>query len=179
MKYCNQCKTTLEWQIPEGDNLHRHVCPNCKIIHYVNPKIIVGTLPIWEENKVLLCKRAIEPQKGLWTLPSGFMENKETTQEGALRETQEEANANVSIRYLHTLYSIPHISQVYLLFKADLLNVGFSPGVETLDVRIFPKSDIPWEEIAFLPVHYCLRIFTQEKLNEKNNKTHCGIFGEK
>ena len=157
MKYCSACAAPVEWRIPDGDNLPRHVCPECNVIYYSNPKIIVGSIPIWQKKKVLLCRRAIEPRSNFWTVPSGFMENNETTQEGALRETREEANAEVSIGHLHTLYNIPHISQVYLLFKAELLSLDFSPGPESLEVRLFTENEIPWEKIAFSTVHYSLK----------------------
>ncbi|MFT5561245.1 MAG: ADP-ribose pyrophosphatase YjhB (NUDIX family), partial [Litorivivens sp.] len=119
MNYCSQCGKTVEHLIPEGDNRRRFVCVSCDHIHYQNPRIIAGCLPVFE-NQVLLCRRAIEPRKGYWTLPAGFLENGETTSDGALRETVEEANAEVDIQNLYTVFSLPHISQVYMFFRADL-----------------------------------------------------------
>jgi len=148
LKFCSQCGADVELRIPEGDNLARFICIQCDTIHYQNPKIVTGCIPEWE-NKILLCKRAIEPRIGHWTLPAGFMENKETTLEAAMRETQEEANADVEILQLYALFNIPHISQVYLIFRAKLLNMDYRPGVESLDVQLFNEQDIPWDNIAF------------------------------
>ena len=148
LKFCSQCGADVELRIPEGDNLLRFICIQCDTIHYQNPKIVTGCIPEWE-NKILLCKRAIEPRIGHWTLPAGFMENKETTLEAAMRETQEEANADVEILQLYALFNIPHISQVYLIFRAKLLNLDYKPGVESLDVQLFNEQDIPWDNIAF------------------------------
>ena len=180
VKYCSACGKELERHIPPGDTLERYVCPVCQSIHYCNPKIIVGSLPVWQEDKILLCRRAIEPRKGLWTLPSGFMEEKESAQEGAVRETQEEANANILIQYLHTLYNIAQISQVYLIFKAELVDTNFSCGPESLEVELFSREDIPWEKIAFSAIHYCLERFFEDLSEQKRGgflqKTHCGSY---
>jgi ADP-ribose pyrophosphatase YjhB (NUDIX family) len=127
MKFCSQCSAPVALRIPKGDALPRYVCTACGVIHYQNPKMVVGCIPEWED-KVLLCRRAIEPKRGFWTLPAGFMENGETTFNGAMRETLEEANARVEIDSLYALYNIPHISQVYLLFRARLLDLDFSAG---------------------------------------------------
>ncbi len=181
MKYCSACAAQLIWSIPTGDTTHRHVCPECHTIHYSNPKIIVGCLPVWADNKVLLCRRAIEPRFNFWVLPSGFMENKETIQEGALRETREEANAKVSIHYLHTVYNIPHISQVYLLFKSDLLSLDFFPGSESLEVRLFTEEEVPWDRIAFSAIYYALKCFFSDLNNNNHNlpTLHHGCYPEK
>lgn len=162
MKFCNQCGAPVERRIPAGDNLHRHVCTSCGAIHYENPKILVGCIPEWED-RVLLCKRAIEPRIGLWTLPAGFMENGETTAEGAARETLEEANARVEVGPLYAMYSIPHIAQVYLLFRARLLDLDFAPGVETLEVRLFEEKDIPWSALAFRTVQRTLARYYEDR----------------
>lgn len=159
MKYCSNCGEAVEVKIPAGDSLPRHVCPACQAIHYQNPRIIVGCLPVWQKDRVLLCRRAIEPRLGLWTLPSGFMENGESAEDGAARETLEEANARVRILGLHTMYSVPHINQVHLLFRADLLDTDFSPGVESLAVELFRREEIPWSEIAFNSVRFSLERF--------------------
>lgn len=148
MKYCSQCGETVNHIIPEGDNRHRFVCISCEFIHYQNPRIIAGCLPIFE-NKVLLCKRAIEPRAGYWTLPAGFLENGETTAAGASRETMEEANAEVAIEDLYTVFSLPHISQVYMFFKASMPTGAFSAGIESLDVKLFEEHEIPWDQLAF------------------------------
>ena len=132
------------------------MCTVCGEVHYQNPKLIVGAIPEWQD-KILLCRRAIEPRHGLWTLPAGFMENGETTIEAAARETLEEANAQVDIGELYSLYNLPYINQVHLLFRARLLNLDFSPGVESLEVQLFSEQDIPWDTLAFRPVHYTLQ----------------------
>ncbi len=156
MKYCSSCGSPVSHKIPEGDNRPRHICDNCGTIHYQNPKVVVGSIPIWE-NKILLCKRAIEPRKGYWTLPAGFLENRETVEEGAIRETSEEANAQIHILGLQCVYSIPHISQIYMFFLADLVDGKFSESSESEEVKLFATSEIPWEELAFTSVYYALR----------------------
>ena len=183
MQYCSSCATPLVWRIPPDDTHHRHVCSQCGMIHYANPKIIVGTLPAWQNDQVLLCRRAIEPRSGFWTLPAGFMENGESTYEGAIRETLEEANARVKILYLHTVYDIPHIGQVYLLFLAQLQDLKFSPGAETLETRLFRREDINWDHVAFHAVKYCLQQFfadAAEEAGPRSNKLpHCGCYVKK
>ena len=140
MKFCSHCGSdALEQRIPEGDTLERCVCANCGAIHYQNPKTVVGCLPEWD-GRVLLCKRAIEPRRGLWTLPAGFLENGETIEAGALRETAEEARATVDIGALYTVISLPDINQVYMMFRARLLDLDFGPGPESLEVRAFRRG---------------------------------------
>jgi ADP-ribose pyrophosphatase YjhB (NUDIX family) len=162
MKYCSQCGAAVELRIPDGDSLPRYVCSSCATIHYQNPKMVVGCIPEWED-KVLLCRRAIEPRRGLWTLPAGFMENGETTFDGAMRETLEEANARVAIESFYALYNIPYISQVYLLFRARLLDLDFSPGIETLELKLFAEADIPWDQIAFATVRNTLTHYFEDR----------------
>ena len=162
MKYCSLCGGAIELRIPPDDNRVRHVCISCGEIHYQNPKMIVGAIPEWE-GKILLCRRAIEPRHGLWTLPAGFMENGETTAEAAIRETLEEANALVDIGELYTLYNVPHINQVHLLFRATLLNPDFSPGIESLEVRLFDEHDIPWDTLAFRAVRFTLQHYFADR----------------
>ncbi len=162
MKYCSQCAGPVTVRVPEGDNLPRHVCDRCGTIHYQNPKIVAGCIPEWAD-RILLCRRAIEPRYGLWTLPAGFMENGETTAEGAARETLEEANAQVEICSLYALFNIPHISQVYLMFRARLLNERFGPGSESLEVELFSEADIPWQELAFPVVRETLRRYLDDR----------------
>jgi len=148
MKYCSQCGDSVAERIPEGDNRIRFVCIQCETIHYQNPKVVTGCLPFFED-KVLLCKRAIAPRHGYWTLPAGFLENGETAADGALRETMEEANANAEIIDLYTLFSLPHISQIYLFYRARLTDLDFHPGIESLETRLFSEAEIPWNELAF------------------------------
>lgn len=148
MNYCSNCGANVELKIPPGDNLPRYVCNQCGEIHYQNPKIVTGCIPEWQD-KILLCKRAIEPRRGLWTLPAGFMENQETTSQAAIRETFEEAKATVHCTSLYALFNIPHISQVYIMFRAKMIDDNFGPGVESLDVKLFDENGIPWNEIAF------------------------------
>ncbi len=155
MNYCSLCGKAVALRIPDGDSLPRYVCTACGTIHYQNPKMIVGCIPEWD-GRILLCRRAIEPRRGLWTVPAGFMENGETTFQGAIRETLEEANARVEIDSLYALYNIPHINQVYLLFRARLLDLDFSAGAETLELKLFDEADIPWNEIAFATVRNTL-----------------------
>jgi len=155
MKFCSNCGAPVALKIPPGDTLPRHVCGNCGTIHYQNPRMVVGCIPEWED-RILLCRRAIEPRSGLWTVPAGYMENGETTFQGALRETLEEANARVEIGALYALYNIPHIHQVYILFRARMLDTDVSPGAETLEVRLFLESEIPWDRIAFASVRNTL-----------------------
>jgi len=155
MKFCSNCGSAVALKIPAGDSLPRHVCDSCGTIHYQNPKMIVGCIAEWE-SRILLCRRAIEPRLGLWTVPAGFMENGETTAQGAARETLEEANARVEVGPLYALYNIPHINQVYLLFRARLLDLDFSAGAETLEVRVCEQTDIPWEALAFATVRNTL-----------------------
>ena len=159
MKFCSQCGSdALEHRIPEGDSLPRWVCTRCGTIHYQNPKIVVGCLPVWNEQ-VLLAKRAIDPRKGLWTLPAGFLENGETLAAGALRETAEEARARVEVGPLYTMISLPQINQVYVMFRARLLDRDFGPGTESLEVRLFEEDEVPWGELAFRTITRTLRNF--------------------
>jgi len=162
MKFCSHCGTPVELKVPEGDHLPRFVCPSCGTIHYQNPKVVVGSIPVWEE-RILLCKRAIEPRHGLWTLPAGFMENEETTIEGALRETMEEAGARVEVIDLHTMFNLPHVNQVYVMFRAKLLDLDFGPGPESLEVALYEEKDIPWGEIAFPVIEQTMRLFFEDR----------------
>lgn len=162
INYCSVCGAATRQRIPEGDALIRAVCEACGTIHYQNPKLVVGSLPIWED-KVLLCRRAIEPRRGLWTLPAGFMEKDETLPEAAVRETREEACAEIEIGDLLTLISVPHISQVHAIFRARLLDLNFAAGAETLEVALFAEEDIPWKEIAFRTIALSLRHFFADR----------------
>ncbi len=173
MKFCPECGSPVELCIPADDNRERHVCTVCATIHYQNPKMIVGAIPEWEDGRILLCRRAIEPRHGLWTLPAGFMENGETTPEAAARETLEEANARVQIGDLYSMYNIPYINQVYLLFRARLLNLDFSPGVESLEVKLFTEQEIPWDTLAFRAVSLTLKDYYADR-NAGGYKFHIG-----
>lgn len=162
MNFCSLCGAAVTQKTPANDNRKRHVCTACGEVHYQNPKLIVGAIPEWQE-KILLCRRAIEPRYGLWTLPAGFMENSETTPEAAARETLEEANAQVAIGELYSMYNLPYINQVHLLFRAKLLNLDFSPGVESLEVQLFEEQYIPWDTLAFRPVRFTLQHFFSDR----------------
>ncbi len=172
MKYCTECAAPLRLTVPEGEDRQRHVCTACGTIHYENPKIVTGTLPV-HQGRVLLCRRAIEPRRGLWTAPAGFMENAETVQQGALRETREEANARVRIEALHAVYNLPHISQVYMLFRATLLDLDFHPGPESLEVRLFEEAGIPWGDIAFPVIAEALKAYFED-LRAGHFRLHMG-----
>jgi len=161
MKYCSECGQAVSLDIPEGDNLPRYICKSCQTIHYHNPKIVAGCLLSWQD-KVLLCKRAIEPRYGSWTLPAGFMENDETTVQAAAREAWEEACARSAILELYTLHNLPHINQVYLMFRGELTDGYAKAGIESLEVGLFTESDIPWDEIAFPVIHETLEFYLQD-----------------
>ncbi|NNM80258.1 MAG: NUDIX hydrolase [Gallionella sp.] len=166
MKFCNLCGASVTLRIPAEDSRPRHVCTQCDTIHYENPKLVVGAIPVWED-RVLLCRRAIEPRHGLWTLPGGFMENGESTGQAAIRETLEEAHARVELDELYSMYSLPYINQVHLFFRARLLDLDFAPGIESLEVRLFGEADIPWQELAFRPVRFSLEHFFNERKQGK------------
>ena len=162
MKYCSQCGHSVSLQIPDGDHRERHVCDNCGFIHYFNPRIIAGTVPTVGE-KVLLCRRAIEPRKGYWTLPAGFMENGETTQEAALRETWEEAEAKLDLFGLYTLFNLPHINQVYIFFRGEVIEGKFGAGEESLESQLFSEAEIPWDNLAFPTIYKTLKHLFQDR----------------
>ncbi len=162
MNYCSHCGGEVAIQVPAGDNRPRHCCPRCGAVHYQNPKIVVGCIPEWED-RILLCRRAIEPRYGLWTLPAGFMERGETTQAGAARETLEEANARVAIGELYSLFNLPHIDQVYMIFRSRLLDLDFHPGEESLEVKLFAEHEIPWDELAFPVVRETLALYFRDR----------------
>lgn len=172
MKFCSNCGAPVSMRIPDGDTLPRHVCDACATIHYQNPKIVAGCIPIWED-KVLLCRRAIEPRYGLWTVPAGFMEKGETTLQAAMRETQEEAGAKVEIEGLCTLFNLPHIDQVYLLYRARLLDLDYAPGHETLEAQLFKEAEIPWNKIAFRVIHETLKLYFGDRVAGRY-RTHTG-----
>ncbi|GGY34993.1 ADP-ribose pyrophosphatase [Bacterioplanes sanyensis] len=158
MKYCSHCAATVSTRIPQGDNRERFVCDQCDTIFYHNPRIVAGTIPVWED-KVLLCRRAIEPRRGFWTLPAGFMENGESTEQAAQRETMEEACAEVKLGQLFSMITVPHIDQVHIFFTAELVDGRFAAGAESLEVALFAEQDIPWHELAFPTVKQTLQRF--------------------
>ena len=162
MKYCSECGAPVRLKVPAGDNLPRYVCERCQTIHYQNPKLVVGCIPE-RGSEVLLCRRAINPRYGLWTLPAGFMENGETTAAAAAREAREEANADVNIGELFSLFNLPHVNQVYLIFHGQLLNSDYAPGTESLEVKLFREADIPWNELAFPAIQRTLRYYYQDR----------------
>jgi ADP-ribose pyrophosphatase YjhB (NUDIX family) len=156
MKFCSNCAAPIARRVPPGDSLPRWLCDACGSIHYQNPRLVVGTLPEWE-GKLLLCRRAIEPRYGYWTLPAGFMENDETTAEAALRETLEEAGARAELGAPFSMISVPRVNQVHLFYRARLLDLAFKPGTESLEVALYEEAQIPWQEIAFRTVGATLK----------------------
>lgn len=175
MNFCSHCGSAqLQFTVPAGDNRPRFVCGQCDTIHYQNPKVVAGCLPIFE-NKVLLCRRAIAPRQGYWNVPSGYLENGETLEAGAAREVYEEAVAQVANQRLHTVYSIPHINQVYVHFLADLMDGAFAVGEESLECRLFAEAEIPWTEIAFSSSVFSLRKYFADRQNGVE-RTHVGTY---
>ena len=169
IKYCKNCGTAVVYRLPDdGDTKNRAVCPACNTVHYENPLNVVGTVPVWGD-KVLLCKRNIEPRKGKWTLPAGFMELDETASEGAARETVEEAGAQFEMQALFSVLSVPKVGQVHLFYRAKLTSDQFAPGYETQEARLFTEADIPWDDIAFRTVKVTLERFFADRA--------VGVFG--
>ncbi|MCS6944235.1 MAG: NUDIX hydrolase [Sutterellaceae bacterium] len=158
MRFCPLCGGPIERRIPAGDTRTRDCCGRCGHVHYVNPRPVVGTIPVWRDQ-VLLCRRAIEPRYGKWTLPAGFMEIGESTAQGAQRETLEEAGARVRLGPLFTMLDVPHVEQVHIFFLAELLDLNFAPGAESLEARLFREPEIPWEELAFRTVATTLQLY--------------------
>jgi ADP-ribose pyrophosphatase YjhB (NUDIX family) len=164
MNFCSACGKPVIQKVPTGDNLPRFVCETCQVIHYHNPKIVAGCIPEWKDQ-ILLCRRAIEPRLGLWTFPAGFMEIGESTEQAAVRETLEEAQADVTITGLYAVLSLPHIGQVYLVFRGRMKTPAFQAGPESLEVRLLPLSDIPWETMAFPVISEALRRYVADAKN--------------
>ncbi len=168
LKFCSSCGSAeITQKIPEGDNRPRYVCSACNEIFYHNPNIVAGCIAEWQ-GKILMCKRAIEPRYGKWTLPAGFMENQETMHAAAARETQEEATAEVVNLSLYTMYNLPHISQVYVIFRGELVEGEASPGIESLEVALMDEAEIPWNEIAFPVIKETLEAYFEDKRNDEN-----------
>ena len=175
MKFCSECAHPVLLITPPDDTRPRHVCSECGTIHYQNPKMVIGSIPVWEnesdgEARVLLCKRAIEPRYGYWTLPAGFMENDETTSDAAIRETMEEAGADVTLHGLFSLLNVVHAHQVHMFYRATLRNLNYAAGIESLEVKLFTEKEIPWDEIAFPTVAHTLKLFFADwhAINIKN-----------
>ena len=180
MKFCSECGHAVALAIPEGDNRPRHVCSQCGTIHYQNPKNVIGTIPVWEHEgqlQVLLCRRAIEPRYGYWTLPAGFMENGEATGEAAARETEEEAGANIELGPLFALLNVAHVHQVHMFYLARLVDLDFHPGEESLEVQLFTESEIPWDDLAFPTIRKTLELFFADrvKMREGGEKVGHGV----
>ena len=173
MRYCCHCRAELVYAIPEGDDRRRYLCRACDAVHYQNPRIVAGCLPVWGEQ-ILLCKRAIAPRYGYWTLPAGFMELGETITEAGRRETREEANARVEIEALYAVFSLPEVDQVYMMFRSRLLDLDFSPGRESLEVGLFSEDTIPWDEIAFMTISETLRLYFKDRARGGRFGLHSG-----
>lgn len=171
MKFCSACGQAVSHVIPPGDNRPRYVCDDCGTIHYSNPNNVCGTILTWDD-KILLCKRAIEPRYGLWTLPAGFMENGETVIQAAARESMEEANAKARQLELFGVFSLPHISQVYLMFSGELVDDQFYPGEESLETALFSVDEIPWQQLAFPVISYSLRLFIEHRNQSEESRVH-------
>ena len=172
IKHCPRCGAAASYVVPADDNRERAVCTDCKTIHYENPLNVVGTVPVWGEQ-VLLCKRAIEPRHGFWTLPAGFMELGETVADGAIRETVEEAGARIELQGLFTVMNVVRVGQVHLFYRARMLDTTLDPGPETLEARLFHEHEIPWDEIAFRTVRETLQHFFACRRNG-SYPLHCG-----
>jgi len=162
MNFCNHCGGRLRLAVPEGDHLRRHVCAVCGTIHYQNPRLVVGCVPE-HAGKILLCRRAIEPRRGYWTVPAGFMENGETLQQGAARESQEEAHAAVVVGSLLAVVHVLHAQQVHVFFRATLPEARYGVGEESLEVALLSAADIPWADIAFPSTDFALRHYLEDR----------------
>ncbi|QFY42307.1 NUDIX hydrolase [Candidatus Methylospira mobilis] len=162
MKYCSECGVSVRREIPAGDDRLRHVCNGCGRIHYHNPRIIAGCVPVWEE-KVLLCRRAIEPRHGYWTLPAGFMEMGETLAEAARREAMEEAGIDVELHGVQSIFSLPQFSQVFTFHYACMKDETHAPGIESLETRLFEETEIPWDDISFTSVRRSLELYFSDR----------------
>lgn len=162
MKFCSNCGQPVALRTPAGDHLPRHICDGCGVVHYQNPKLVVGCVPEYE-GRILLCRRAIEPRLGYWTIPAGFMENNETTQDGARRESQEEALADVEIGSLLAVVHVLHADQVHVMFRARLPERRFGVGAETLEVALVSEDEVPWQDIAFRSVDFALRKYFDDR----------------
>ncbi|MCU0814092.1 MAG: NUDIX hydrolase [Burkholderiaceae bacterium] len=179
IRHCRACGTTVRHLVPADDNRERAVCPACGTVHYENPLNVVGTVPVWGDDQVLLCRRNIEPRRGLWTLPAGFLELGETTAEGALRETIEEAGAQIELGPLFTVLNVTMAGQLHLFYLATLLDTRFDPGPETIEVQLFREHEVPWDEIAFRTVRTTLRHYFADRQRGRwgHHGVHCEDIG--
>ena len=162
MNFCSSCGSKVTLLIPPGDNRHRYVCGECGMIHYQNPNVVTGCIPEWND-RILLCKRAIEPRYGTWTLPAGFLENGESSMFGAAREAMEEANAQMRDMTLFCVFSIPHINQVYTMYRGVLHEGNASPGDESLDVVLASEDEVPWDNLSFPVIIETLKLYYQDR----------------
>ena len=162
MNFCSNCGSPVEFKVPAGDHLPRYVCASCGTVHYKNPLLVLGCVPEWQ-SKILLCRRAIEPRLGFWTVPAGFMENGETMQAAAARECYEEALAKVEIGSLLAVVSVTGASQVHVMFRAKLLEPVFAPGPESLEVGLYDEAEIPWTQLAFPSGEFTLRKYFEDR----------------
>ncbi len=168
--YCSQCgKQSVIYKIPDNDTLHRHVCEHCHVIFYDNPKVVVGAVTTFQDS-FLLCKRAIDPQKGLWTYPAGYLENQESLEEAALREANEEAGVTVKLTRLLGTYSLLAVNQIHIIYAAEMINPEFSPGVESLEVALFKQREIPWDNLAFPVIHWALSAYINHQPGRIDSK---------
>jgi ADP-ribose pyrophosphatase YjhB (NUDIX family) len=172
MNFCSNCAHPISFGNVEGEHIPRLHCVSCGTIHYVNPKVIVGCLPIWED-KVMLCKRGIEPQYGLWNIPGGFMENDETTQEGAVREMFEETNGRVKVLGLHSVFNVVPVNQVHLHYLVEMEDLNYSLTPESIDIQLFTEENIPWQDVAFASSKFALKKYFEDRKNNRR-KTHIG-----
>ncbi|HET8933183.1 MAG TPA: NUDIX hydrolase [Polyangiales bacterium] len=177
MKFCNQCGATVERRIPPGEDRERWVCSQCGTVHYENPRMVVGCI-VEHESQLLLCKRAIEPRYGYWTLPAGFLELGESTVQGAVRETLEEAGARVQVVAPYAHFDIPLIGQAYLFYRARMLAPEFSAGTESLEVKLVSIAEIPWDQLAFQAVRVALELYCEDTTRARYRMHHGVILRE-
>lgn len=177
MNFCSNCGQPVVLRVPDGDDRSRYVCDACGTVHYSNPKMVVGTIPVLD-GRILLCRRAIEPRYGKWTLPAGFMEDGETVEAGARRETLEEAGAEVKSLSPFAMFSLPFVSQVYLMFRAELVSPKFAPGHESLAVKMVEEAEIPWDEIAFPVIEETLHRYLADRRSGEFD-FHAGVISRR
>jgi len=175
IKHCRACGAPVDYRVPVEDNRERAVCPACGMVHYENPLNVVGTVPVWGD-RLLLCQRAIEPRYGFWTLPAGFLELGETTAQGAVRETDEEAGASIELGALFSVLNVVRVGQVHLFYLATMTSPALAPGSESLQARLFREDEVPWEEIAFRTVRETLRYFFDDR-RRGSFGVHCADIG--
>lgn len=168
INFCSNCGNTMQFSVVEGDHLPRYNCIRCGFIAYQNPLVIVGCLPIWE-NKIMLCKRGIEPRLGFWNLPGGFMENNETIEQGAMREMKEETHADVKIIGIQSIFSVPQVNQLHIHFLATLINLDHKLTHESIEIELFDENTTPWSDIAFASTDYSIKSYFSDLKNNTRN----------